>query len=90
MTMKEINNRLAKLIEREFYLQMKDRWTPEDYEDDRKDERRNKKAERRIKEGVKMKKVYTERELDALIRIYGFEHKKVIAYAKRLDKQARV
>lgn len=37
-----------------------------------------------------MKKIYTEKELDALIRGYGFEHKKVIAYAKRLDKQARV
>lgn len=37
-----------------------------------------------------MKKVYTERELDALIKVYGFEHKKVITYAKRLDKQARV
>lgn len=37
-----------------------------------------------------MKKVYTERELDALIRVYGFEHKKVIEYAKRLDKQEKV
>lgn len=37
-----------------------------------------------------MKKVYTEKEFDALIRVCGFEHKKVIAYAKRLDKQARV
>jgi len=36
-----------------------------------------------------MKKVYTEIELDNLIRKYGFEHKKVIAYAKRLDKQAK-
>lgn len=36
MTMKEINDRLAKLVEQEFYLQMKDRWTPDDYETDRK------------------------------------------------------
>mgnify|MGYP006954137879 FL=1 len=37
-----------------------------------------------------MKKVYTEIELDNLIRKYGFENKKVIAYAKRLDKQEKV
>lgn len=36
MTMKELNDRLAKLVEQEFYLQMKDRWTPEDYVLDRK------------------------------------------------------
>lgn len=36
-----------------------------------------------------MRKVYTEKELDRLIKIYGFEHKKVITYAKRLDKQAK-
>lgn len=30
-----------------------------------------------------MKKVYTEIELDNLIRKYGFENKKVIAYAKK-------
>lgn len=37
-----------------------------------------------------MKKIYTEKGLDKLIRVYGFEHKKVIAYAKRLDKQAKM
>lgn len=37
-----------------------------------------------------MKKIYTEIELDNLIRKYGFENKKVIAYAKRLDKQEKV
>lgn len=37
-----------------------------------------------------MKKVYTEIELDNLIRKYGFENKKVISYAKRLDKQEKV
>lgn len=37
-----------------------------------------------------MKKVYTEKELNALIRVYGFEHKKVIVYAKKLDEQAKV
>lgn len=36
MTMKEINERLEKLCAQEFYLQMKDRWTPDDYETDRK------------------------------------------------------
>lgn len=37
-----------------------------------------------------MKKVYTEIELDNLIRKYGFENKKVIKYAKKLDKQEKV
>lgn len=37
-----------------------------------------------------MKKVYTEIELDNLIRKYGFENKRVITYAKRLDKQGKV
>lgn len=37
-----------------------------------------------------MKKIYTEKGLDKLIRIYGFEHKKVIKYAKGLDKQEKV
>lgn len=37
-----------------------------------------------------MKKVYTEIELDNLIRKYGFENKKVIEYAKRLDKQEKM
>lgn len=37
-----------------------------------------------------MKKVYTEIELDNLICKYGFENKKVIEYAKRLDKQEKV
>lgn len=32
-------------------------------------------------------KKYTEQGLDSLIRIYGFEHKKVIKYAKKLDKR---
>lgn len=36
-----------------------------------------------------MKKIYTEIELDNLIRKYGFENKRVIAYAKRLDKQEK-
>lgn len=36
-----------------------------------------------------MKKRYTEKELDRLIRMYGFENKKVIKYAKKLDKQVR-
>ena len=33
-------------------------------------------------------KKYTEAGLDKLIRKYGFEHKKVIKYAKKLDKRA--
>ena len=37
-----------------------------------------------------MKKIYTEKGLDKLIRIYDFEHKKVIKYAKGLDKQEKV
>lgn len=37
-----------------------------------------------------MKKIYTEKEFDRLIKAYGFENKKVIKYAKRLDKQERV
>lgn len=37
-----------------------------------------------------MKKVYPEIELDNLIRKYGFENKKVIKYAKCLDRQAKV
>lgn len=37
-----------------------------------------------------MKKIYSEIELDNLIREYGFENKKVIAYAKKLDKQEKV
>lgn len=37
-----------------------------------------------------MKKIYTEKGLDKLIKIYGFEHKKVIKYAKGLDKQEKV
>lgn len=36
MTMKEINKRLEELCKQEFYLQMKDRWTAEDYETNRK------------------------------------------------------
>lgn len=36
MTMQEINKRLEELCKQEFYLQMKDRWTAEDYETDRK------------------------------------------------------
>lgn len=36
-----------------------------------------------------MKKKYTEQKLDDLIRFYGFEHKKVIKYAKKLGKQER-
>lgn len=36
MTIKEINDRLEKLVEQEFYLQMKDRWTPDDYKTYRK------------------------------------------------------
>lgn len=53
-------------------------------------ERRNPSAERAVERGVEMKKVYTEIELDNLIRKYGFENKRVIAYAKRLDKQEKV
>lgn len=34
-----------------------------------------------------MKKKYTEETLNMMIRKYGFENKKVIKYAKRLDKQ---
>lgn len=37
-----------------------------------------------------MKKIYTEIELGNLIRKYGFENKKVIKYAKCLDRQAKV
>lgn len=36
MTMQEINKKLEELCKQEFYLQMKDRWTTEDYETDRK------------------------------------------------------
>lgn len=36
MTMQEINKKLEELCKQEFYLQMKDRWTPEDYVLDRK------------------------------------------------------
>jgi hypothetical protein len=52
-------------------------------------ERRNYPLEKRIG-GLKMKKIYTEKGLDKLIKIYGFEHKKVIKYAKGLDKQEKV
>lgn len=34
-------------------------------------------------------KKYTEKGLDSLIRIYGFEHKKVIKYAKGLEKEVK-
>lgn len=53
-------------------------------------ERGNPAVERGIKGVDKMKKIYTEKGLDELIRIYGFEHKKVIEYAKRLDKQEKI
>lgn len=53
MTMKEINDRLAKLIEQEFYLQMKDRWTPEDYEDDRKMNEEIRKLKEELKKVLK-------------------------------------
>lgn len=44
-----------------------------------------------LNKGVaEMKKIYTEIELDNLIHKYGFEHKKVIRYAKRLDRQEKV
>ena len=44
----------------------------------------------KLEGAFEMKKIYTEIELDNLIRKYGFENKKVIAYAKRLDKQEKV
>lgn len=90
MTMKEINSRLAKLIKQKFYLQIKNRWTPDDYQTDRKTNEEIRQLKRGIKRVDKMKKIYTEKGLDELIRIYGFEHKKVIEYAKRLDKQEKV
>ena len=37
-----------------------------------------------------MKKIYTEKGLDELIRIYGFEHKKVIQPEKRIEKQEKI
>lgn len=56
MTAKEINQRLEKLSEQEFYLQMKDRWTTEDYETDQKINREIQKLEEQLKEGLKWKR----------------------------------
>lgn len=53
MTAKEINQRLEKLSEQEFYLQMKDRWTTEDYETDQKINREIQKLEEQLKEVLK-------------------------------------
>lgn len=50
MTIGEINQRLEKLSEQEFYLQMKDRWTIEDYETDQKINREIQKLEEQLKE----------------------------------------
>lgn len=49
MTAKEINQKLEKLSEQEFYLQMKDRWTAEDYETDQKINREIQKLEEQLK-----------------------------------------
>ena len=88
--MKEFNSRLAKPIKQKYYLQIKNRWTSNDYQTDRKMNEEIRQLKRGIKGIDKMKKIYTEKGLDELIRIYGFEHKKVIEYAKRLDKQEKV
>lgn len=53
MTMKEINKKLEKLCKQEFYLQMKDRWTTEDYETDREINREIQKLEEQLKEMLK-------------------------------------
>ncbi len=53
MTVKEINQRLEKLSEQEFYLQMRDRWTTEDYETDREINREVQKLEEQLKEMLK-------------------------------------
>lgn len=53
MTMQEINKRLEELCKQEFYLQMKDRWTAEDYETDQKINREIQKLEEQLKEGLK-------------------------------------
>lgn len=50
MTMQEINKKLEELCKQEFYLQMKDRWTAEDYETDRKINREIQKLEEQLKE----------------------------------------
>lgn len=53
MTMKEINERLEKLCAQEFYLQMKDRWTAEDYETDRKMNEEIRQLKEELKELIK-------------------------------------
>lgn len=53
MTMKEINDRLAKLVEQEFYLQMKDHWTTEDYETNRKMNEEIRKLKEELKKVLK-------------------------------------
>ena len=53
MTMKEINKRLGELCEQEFYLQMKDRWTPNDYETYRKMNEEVRQLKEELKELIK-------------------------------------
>lgn len=53
MTMQEINRKLEELCKQEFYLQMKDRWTTEDYETDRKMNEEIRQLEKKLKEIAK-------------------------------------
>ena len=53
MTMQEINKKLEELCKQEFYLQMKDRWTAEDYETDRKMNEEIRQLKEELKELIK-------------------------------------
>lgn len=53
MTIRELDERLQKLEEQEFYLQMKDRWNAEDYETDRKMNEEIRKIKEELKELLK-------------------------------------
>ena len=53
MTMQEINKKLEELCKQEFYLQMKDRWTPDDYETDRRMNEEIRQLEKKLKEIAK-------------------------------------
>lgn len=53
MTMQEINKKLEELCKQEFYLQMKDRWTTEDYETDRRMNEEIRQLEKKLKEIAK-------------------------------------
>ena len=54
--MQEINKKLEELCKQEFYLQMKDRWTAEDYETDRKMNEEIRKLKEELKGLIKWKR----------------------------------